>query len=78
MGALVGAKEQEPGRLPALDMAGRDARETAPEGAKAVIQARDLSLSYGTNQVLKSISVAPPRDLYTKFLHVSVPARREA
>ncbi|MBV8500425.1 MAG: DinB family protein [Paucibacter sp.] len=28
-------------------------------------------------QVLKSISVAPPRDLFTKFLHVSEPARRE-
>ncbi len=27
-------------------------------------------------QVLKSISVAPPRDLFTKFLHVSEPARR--
>jgi uncharacterized damage-inducible protein DinB len=27
-------------------------------------------------QVLKSISMAPPRDLYTKFLHVSEPARR--
>lgn len=27
-------------------------------------------------QVLKSISVAPPRDLYTKFLHQSEPARR--
>ena len=27
-------------------------------------------------QVLKSISVAPPRDLLTKFLHVSEPARR--
>jgi len=29
-------------------------------------------------QVLKSISVAPPRDLYTKFLHESEPSRREA
>jgi len=29
-------------------------------------------------QVLKSISIAPLRDLYTKFLHVSEPARREA
>jgi uncharacterized damage-inducible protein DinB len=29
-------------------------------------------------QVLKSISVVPPRDLYTKFLHVSEPARRRA
>lgn len=29
-------------------------------------------------QVLKSISVAPPRDLYTKFLHVSEPVRRGA
>jgi uncharacterized damage-inducible protein DinB len=29
-------------------------------------------------QVLKSISIAPPRDLYTKFLHVSEPARRRA
>lgn len=29
-------------------------------------------------QVLKSIAVAPPRDLYTKFLHQSEPARREA
>jgi uncharacterized damage-inducible protein DinB len=28
-------------------------------------------------QVLKLISVAPPRDLYTKFLHASEPARRE-
>lgn len=27
-------------------------------------------------QVLKSISVAPPRDLYTRFLHESEPARR--
>jgi uncharacterized damage-inducible protein DinB len=27
-------------------------------------------------QVLKSISVAPPRDLYTKFLHQSEPLRR--
>ncbi|SBP87452.1 DinB family protein [Thiomonas delicata] len=29
-------------------------------------------------QVLKSISLPPPRDLYTKFLHQSEPARREA
>jgi uncharacterized damage-inducible protein DinB len=29
-------------------------------------------------QVLKSISVAPPRDLYTKFLHVREPQRRQA
>jgi len=29
-------------------------------------------------QVLKSISVAPPRDLYTKFLHQSEPSRRSA
>jgi uncharacterized damage-inducible protein DinB len=28
-------------------------------------------------QVLKSIAVAPPRDLYTKFLHRSEPSRRE-
>lgn len=27
-------------------------------------------------QVLKSIGVAPPRDLYTKFLHQSEPTRR--
>lgn len=27
-------------------------------------------------QMLKLISVAPPRDLYTKFLHVTEPARR--
>jgi uncharacterized damage-inducible protein DinB len=29
-------------------------------------------------QVLKSLSIAPPRDLYTKYLHVSEPGRREA
>jgi uncharacterized damage-inducible protein DinB len=29
-------------------------------------------------QVLKSISIAPPRDLYTKFLHESEPERRSA
>lgn len=29
-------------------------------------------------QVLKSIGVNPPRDLYTKFLHTSEPARRSA
>ena len=29
-------------------------------------------------QILKSISVAPPRDLYTKFLHQSEPVRRAA
>lgn len=27
-------------------------------------------------QVLKSLSIVPPRDLYTKFLHQSEPARR--
>ncbi|MDW5418719.1 DinB family protein [Iodobacter sp. CM08] len=27
-------------------------------------------------QVLKDIEIAPPRDLYTKFLHVSQPTRR--
>ncbi len=27
-------------------------------------------------QVLKSLSIAPPRDLYTKFLHKSEPSRR--
>jgi len=29
-------------------------------------------------EILKSISVSPPRDLYSKFLHVSEPTRREA
>ena len=29
-------------------------------------------------QMLKFISVAPPRDLYTKYLHVSEPLRRRA
>jgi uncharacterized damage-inducible protein DinB len=29
-------------------------------------------------QVLKGISVAPPRDLFTKFLHVQEPSRRQA
>jgi len=29
-------------------------------------------------QVLRSISIAPPRDLYTRFLHQSEPARRSA
>lgn len=29
-------------------------------------------------QVLKGISVSPPRDLYTKFLHVQEPSRRQA
>jgi uncharacterized damage-inducible protein DinB len=29
-------------------------------------------------QMLKSIDIAAPRDLYTKFLHVSEPARRQA
>lgn len=29
-------------------------------------------------QVLKSLSIAPPRDLYTKFLHQSEPERRSA
>jgi uncharacterized damage-inducible protein DinB len=29
-------------------------------------------------QVLKSIAINPPRDLYTKFLHQSEPARRQS
>jgi uncharacterized damage-inducible protein DinB len=29
-------------------------------------------------QIMKSTSIAPPRDLYTKFLHVREPARRQA
>ncbi len=29
-------------------------------------------------QMLKGLAITPPRDLYTKFLHQSEPARREA
>ncbi len=29
-------------------------------------------------QMLKGMSVVPPRDLFTKFLHVSEPSRRQA
>ena len=29
-------------------------------------------------QILKGISVSPPRDLFTKFLHVHEPSRRQA
>ena len=29
-------------------------------------------------QIMKSIAVAPPRDLYTKFLHLREPSRRAA
>lgn len=29
-------------------------------------------------QMIKSMGLAPPRDLYTKFLHVTEPARRQA
>ncbi len=29
-------------------------------------------------QVLKSMAIAPPRDLYTKFLHLQEPSRRQA
>lgn len=29
-------------------------------------------------QVLKSLAIAPPRDLYTKFLHLNEPTRRQA
>jgi uncharacterized damage-inducible protein DinB len=29
-------------------------------------------------QLLKSIEVAPPRDLFTKFLHITEPARRQS
>jgi len=46
--------------VPAVDMGGRASRDVAPAGAKAVIQARDLSLAYGTHQVLKSISLDVP------------------
>jgi hypothetical protein len=28
-------------------------------------------------QVLKSMGVAPPRDLFTKFLHLQEPQRRQ-
>jgi uncharacterized damage-inducible protein DinB len=28
-------------------------------------------------QILKNLSVAPPRDLFTKFLHVREPSRRQ-
>lgn len=41
-------------------------------------------LTHGTyhrgnvGQLMKSISIAPPRDLYTKFLHKREPARRQA
>jgi uncharacterized damage-inducible protein DinB len=28
-------------------------------------------------QIMKSLSIVPPRDLYTKFLHLTEPARRQ-
>lgn len=56
-----------------------------PAGVEAV-QCRIEELNLGrrwpvvllAGQILKSIAVAPPRDLLTKFLHVSEPARRWA
>ena len=30
----------------------------------------------GAGQIMKSTSIAPPRDLYTRFLHIQEPSRR--
>jgi phosphate transport system ATP-binding protein len=70
MGVLIRDKEPEPMRpsqpqsrpiVPGVDMGSRASRAEPPAGSgKPVVQIRDLCLSYGSNQVLKSISVDVP------------------
>jgi phosphate transport system ATP-binding protein len=67
MGVLVRTVEREPGEprrsahaiLPGVDMSSRAAREERKAGTgQPVIEARDLSLWYGTHHVLKGISLS--------------------
>ena len=66
MGVLVKKTEEEPGGsghsvMPSIDMGGRAPREeSAGDPSRLVVEARGLSLSYGTHQVLKSIDLGIP------------------
>jgi len=66
MGVLVKRTEEEPGgsshsMMPSIDMGGRAPRgESAGDPSRLVVEARGLSLSYGTHQVLKSIDLGIP------------------
>jgi phosphate transport system ATP-binding protein len=66
MAVLAKTTEEEPGRsghsmMPGIDMEGRAPREeSAGDPSRLVVEAKGLSLSYGTHQVLKSIDLGIP------------------
>src|SRR5437660_4141374 len=65
MGVLArrNAEQERPSHaiMPGVDLGSRGSRDDVPpEAAAAAIDARDVSLWYGTHQVLKSISLGVP------------------
>lgn len=68
-----------------VDRLGETIEFSFTDGDKGTLSREEILLhviTHGSNhrgnvsQILKSISVSPPRDLYTKYLHESEPARR--
>ena len=70
----------EPGlsRVLSFTFADGDAGQMSVEEILLHVTAHGAYHRGNVGQVLKSIDIAPPRDLYTKFLHLSQPQRRQA
>ena len=78
MGVLVRAKERESDGqssrsahavMPGVDMSSRSTRDERQAGTgRTAIEARDLSLWYGTHHVLKSVSLAIPEREITAII----------
>ena len=70
----------EPGlsRVLSFTFADGDAGQMSVEEILLHVTAHGAYHRGNVGQVLKSIDIAPPRDLYTKFLHLAQPQRRQA
>lgn len=65
-------------RVLSFTFADGDAGQMSVEEILLHVTAHGASHRGNVGQVLKSIDIAPPRDLYTKFLHLAEPHRRQA
>jgi uncharacterized damage-inducible protein DinB len=65
-------------RVLSFTFADGDAGQMSVEEILLHVSAHGAYHRGNVGQVLKSIDVVPPRDLYTKFLHMAEPQRRQA
>jgi uncharacterized damage-inducible protein DinB len=75
---VSGLAESAPSQVLSFTFADGDSGQMSVEEILLHVTTHGAYHRGNVGQVLKSIDIAPPRDLFTKFLHQAEPQRREA